>query len=325
MAHLKGTTPPTGTMLLDLPPELVQLVLLNCTTPAFVQAAWTCRTLYEIALGCRESLVHHLQRTPGPSLDTSSLSTNRLFSLLKSRASKQLYGSQFNAGCITFSLGARLSNLTAWSLVSHADRTLVFTTVCDQSAVQVFEVDDEQLLPVSQAKLPWDQLGSLETLKTAFNGVNEIYILFRFTPSVDEHHLDSDPLFVKQAKELDHDGFLCLTCHSLEDPSSPVRITTLPDHEDFQPSALAVANDGSFAIAWCHRMLPDHTVVHYTVNKGSEYEISANLVGKFDKILFNRGTTKGAMVGSTTPIDRDQDSLIRLADCDGGMTIRGAR
>ena len=50
-------------MILTLPPELIQLVLQNCSTCAFLEVAFSCRTVYEIASTCREVLLHHLQRT----------------------------------------------------------------------------------------------------------------------------------------------------------------------------------------------------------------------------------------------------------------------
>ncbi|KAL4976523.1 hypothetical protein BDW66DRAFT_49947 [Aspergillus desertorum] len=266
-------------MLLDLPPELIQLVLLNCSTPAFLQAAISCRTLYEIASTGRGILVHHLQKTPGPFLDTSPIRTRRLFSLLKRRASKQLYGSQFDASCVTFEYGNQAPNIKASSLAHHADKTLIFVACGDQSIVQILQVRDEQIVPLSQARLPWDQWGSIDILKTAFDGNDGLYVLHRFTVFVEGHGCDWDHPFVKQARQSGSKGFIYLTCYSLKSPNGPVRMTTFPEHANFEPSALAVARNGSFAIAWCHRMFSNHAVVHYTVIDRSEYDIAPNVVG----------------------------------------------
>ncbi|KAL4987143.1 hypothetical protein BDW68DRAFT_112942 [Aspergillus falconensis] len=266
-------------MLLHLPPELIQLVLLNCTSPAFLQAAISCRTLYEIASNCREALVHHLQRTPGPFLDTSPFRTRRLFSLLKRRASKQLYGSQFDASCIKFEFGKHVPNIRASSLAHYADKTLLFATCRDQDVVQILQVREQQIVPLSQARLPWGQWGSIDILKTAFDGREELYVLHRFTPFIEGHGRDWDHPFVKQAGQSGREGFIYLTCYSLKSPNRPVRITTFPEHADFEPSALAVASEGAIAIAWCHRIFSSHAVVHYTMIDGSEYDIAPNLVG----------------------------------------------
>ncbi|KAL6231775.1 hypothetical protein BDW75DRAFT_219331 [Aspergillus navahoensis] len=266
-------------MFLDLPPELIQLVLLNCTTPAFLQAAVSCRTLYEIASNYREALIYHLQKTPGPFLDTSPLRTKCLFSLLKRRASKQLYGSQFDASCITFEFGNQVPNLKASSLAHYADETLIFTTCRDQDVVQILQVSEQQIVPFSQARLPWGQWGSIDILKTAFDGSDGLYVLHRFIPFTEGHGHDRDHPFVKQARQSGREGFIYLTCYSLKFPNSPVRMTTFPEHADFEPSALAVDSKGAFAIAWRHRMFSNHAVVHYTVIDGSEYDIAPNLVG----------------------------------------------
>ncbi|KAL4915157.1 hypothetical protein BDW62DRAFT_130901 [Aspergillus aurantiobrunneus] len=268
-------------MLLDLPLELTQLVLLNCTTPAFFQAALTCRALYGIASDSREVLVHHLRRTPGPPLNTSSLNTSHLFPLLKERAYKQLYGSQFNASCITFKLDDQEPNIRASSLALYAGEILVFTTSRDQSAVQILQVREGQVAPLSQAKLHWNQAGSIEILKTAFDGSDRIYVLHRFTSFVEERDLDVDHPFVKEARESSRNGFVYLTCHSLQFPNDPVRVTTFPENVDFEPSALAVAVDGTFAISWSHRMFPNHKVVLYTISDELEYDFAPDIVGFF--------------------------------------------
>ncbi|KAL4877261.1 hypothetical protein BJY04DRAFT_129509 [Aspergillus karnatakaensis] len=252
-------------MLLDFPPELTQLILLNCSTPAFLQAAFTCQALYEVASSCREALVHHLQRTPGPPLDISALSTDRLFPLLKRRAYKQLYGSKHDASCITYSFGR---SLKASSLSSQGR---VVTTCRNQRAVQILQVDNGQIMPVAQVKIPLLRKGSVEILKTAFHGLDSIYILHRFTPAEET----GNHVFEKQSKDC---SLVYLTCHT---PEKPVGVTSFPEHAEFEPSALAVALDGTFSIAWCHRMFSEHIAVLYTVKQESEYVVADNLVGFF--------------------------------------------
>jgi hypothetical protein len=60
-----------------------------------------------------------------------------------------------------------------------------------------------------------------------------------------------------------------------------VRVTTFPEHVDFEPSALAVSiNDGTFAISWCHRILSEHTIILYTISNEPEYDIAPSIIGK---------------------------------------------
>ncbi|KAL4902873.1 hypothetical protein BDW74DRAFT_58902 [Aspergillus multicolor] len=291
-------------MLLNLPPELIQLVLLSCTTPAFLQAAVSCRILYENASSCREALVSHLQRTPGPPLNTLSLSTKRLFPLLKTRALKQLYGSQFNASCTIFNFGDRVPNIKASSLATGSGGTLLLASCRRQHVVEIFQVRNGQIALLSQAMLPWYESGSIEVLKTAYEG-GRLYVLYRLHPLMEggEHP------FVRQARESGRNGFIYLTCHPSESLSGPVRMTMFPEYEDFDPLALAVGHEGDFAIAWCHRMSLSHAVVHYTAIDRSEYDIAHNLVGFSYSSRQLRRYTGGPMIRDVAFNDRSSQLL----------------
>ncbi|KAL3460566.1 hypothetical protein BJX64DRAFT_263001 [Aspergillus heterothallicus] len=271
-------------MLLDFPPELIQLILLNCTTPAFLQTAYTCRALYAIASNCRVALISQLRRTPGPPLDISSLSTSDIFSVLKNRAVKQLCDSQFNASCKAFHLRNASPNVKASSLALFGNReTLLFSPCRSQHIVHILRVGHGQVSLVGKVKLPWIQSGSAEILKTAFDGYDLIYILHRFTHDVEEEPAcGPEHPFVKQAREHGDDGqTVYLTCHSLRAPGEPVKVCAFHEHADSEPSALAVAEDGGFAISWCHRILSTHTVIHYTIKPGTNYDAGPNLKGFF--------------------------------------------
>jgi hypothetical protein len=84
-------------MLLDLPVELIQLVFYYADTPSYLQTAYTCCTLFEVARGCREVVLHHVKQTPGSNVGFDALETKDIFLLLRKRASKLLYGAEFRA------------------------------------------------------------------------------------------------------------------------------------------------------------------------------------------------------------------------------------
>ncbi|KAL4785854.1 hypothetical protein BJX76DRAFT_346748 [Aspergillus varians] len=251
--------------------------------------------------------------TDGPTLVVRHFGlTSHLFPLLKRRASKQLYGGQFDSSCITFKFGDQVPNIKASSLTSYTGETLVLTTCRNQRVVQVLQAREGQIAPLSQAKLPWNQSGSVEILKTAFDGNDRIYVLHRFTPHIEEHDLDGNHPFVKQARESGRDGFVNLTYHSFRFPNDPVRVTTFPEHADFEPSALAVAIDGSFAISWCHRMFSNHTVVLYNINDESEYDIAPDLVGfshSSRQLRKWHGNTRGPLIREVAFNDRSTQLL----------------
>ncbi|KAL2866815.1 uncharacterized protein BJX67DRAFT_372260 [Aspergillus lucknowensis] len=206
--------------------------------------------------------------------------TSDLFLLLKRRAVRQLCDSQFNTSCQTFTFGDKSPNIKASSLALRGNETLAFTTYRNQKVVQILRARQGQIALLAEIRLPWNQSGSAEILKTAFDGRDRVYILHRFTPDIEEPDPDAEHPFVKRARESgDYETAVYLSCHSLEFPDGQVNVTAFRERAGFEPSALAVASDGSFAISWYHRTFPIHTVIFYTVENGSEYEIGHNLVG----------------------------------------------
>ncbi|KAL4939546.1 hypothetical protein BDV06DRAFT_214209 [Aspergillus oleicola] len=238
--------------------------------------------------------------------------TSHLFPLLKRRACKQLCGSQFDASSTTFKFDDQVPNPKASLLASHAGVTLALISCRHQSAVRIFQVREGQILAHSRAKLPQNQSGSVEILKTAFDGDDRVYILHRFTPSLDEDDLDGDHAYMKQARASGRDGIIYLTCHSLRRPDDPVRVTTFPEHVDFEPSALAVTVDGSFAISWCHRILSDHMVILYIISDRSEYIIEPDLFGfSYSSRQMRQwvGNTRGPLISEILFNDRSSQLL----------------
>ncbi|KKK14438.1 hypothetical protein P175DRAFT_0460728 [Aspergillus ochraceoroseus IBT 24754] len=268
-------------MLLNLPLELIQLILLKCTTQTFLQVAFSCRTLYGIASNYREALAHHLRQTPGfrRNQNISSTDTKQLFQILKQHAFQQLYGSQFRANCTKFNFGEQILNVPASSLASFGNKTLIFTTCQDQRLVHVFQVADGKLTSLAQLKLPWDQSGRLEVSKIAFDGEDKIYVLQRFTPAIDEHGPDAEHPFIRQAKESSRYGKVYLTRHSLQCPDGLVRICDFVDDGDIDPSALAVNCQGTFAIVWHHRQYADCSIQLYTGIEEAPHDPTSNLIG----------------------------------------------
>ncbi|KAL2836045.1 hypothetical protein BJY01DRAFT_238447 [Aspergillus pseudoustus] len=237
--------------------------------------------------------------------------TSGIFPVLRSRAAKQLCDSQFNTNCATFEFGDIRPNVKASSLALYGDDTLIFN--CTAKAVHIFRVGYGQVALISSVKLPWIQSGLAEILKTAFDGHDLIYILHRFTPDVEEPDSSQEHPFIKQARDFGDDGqTVYLTCHSLQAPDEPVRVCAFPEHADCEPSALAVADDGGFAISWCHRILPTHSVVYYTVKPGSEYDVGPNLVGFFHtpRPLHKwHGNTRGPLITEMAFNDRSSQLL----------------
>ncbi|KAF7591747.1 hypothetical protein BBP40_001127 [Aspergillus hancockii] len=240
-----------GAMLLNLPPELIQLVLYHTNTSAFLQAAFSCRTLYIIASNCREVLLHHLDRIPGLNESLLCLESQQLFRVLKRRAFQQLYGAQFSANCTNFNFGTLVLDVKASSLAPSEHQGLALVAR-GQDDVWLFRADYGQLQLKARLKLHRPQPGVIEVLRTAFDADDGLYVLQRFTPAVEEDSPDSEHPFIRQALQSCTKGQIYLVRYCLRSRHGPVRICTFPDHADHEPLALAAAHRDTFAISWQH-------------------------------------------------------------------------
>ncbi|KAF5862811.1 hypothetical protein ETB97_011159 [Aspergillus alliaceus] len=218
-------------MLLNLPTELIQVILQHSTTPAFLQAAFSCRTLYAIASECRELVLYHLHRTPGLNEGLLCFDSKQLFQVLQRRASQQLYGAQFTANCTHFNFGTSVLDVKASSLAPSDHQSLALV-LKGQEDVQLFCFENGQLRLKACLKPPWLQSGVVEVLKTAFGADDGLYVLQRFTPAVEQGSLDSEHPFIKQALQSRARGQIYLVRYSLGSRHDPVRICTFPDHAE---------------------------------------------------------------------------------------------
>ena len=93
--------------LLDLPPEILQQLLLYCTTPSFFHAIRSCKCIFRLAASSRAVLLHHLERVPGITLglQSSTISNDDLFRTLRRRGAAHLFGLNLTADCIDFYVG----------------------------------------------------------------------------------------------------------------------------------------------------------------------------------------------------------------------------
>ncbi|GIC94752.1 F-box domain protein [Aspergillus udagawae] len=256
-------------MLLDLPPELIQLVLQCSTTPSFLQAALSCRALHEIASSSREVILHHLHKTPGLNVDTGSLKTRQLFQLLMKRSFQQLYGAQFSAKCTTFCFEDFALDARASSLASHGERDIALVLKGRQD-VYVFQAKDGKLHLKAQLRSPEDQPGRIEVLKTAFDGEGGVNVLHHLVPAINEDGFGATHPFVRHAIRSGPRVSVYMARHSLQTLNEPIRMCAFPDHAEYEPLALAAAGESTFAISWQHvRESDDYEVVLYNSPKQS--------------------------------------------------------
>lgn len=266
-------------MLLELPPELTQLVFQHCTTPTFMQLALSCHVLFEIASTCREVILHHLQRTPGLELDVASLSTEALFRLLAKRSCQQLYGAEFHASRKLFYSEEHTIDALASSFGSVDDSTLALVFK-DDERVHVCDAQNENIVPRRQLRSPWEKPGMV-VLKSALDADNNVHTLQRFSYGQDD--LDTEHPFVKHALQSGSSRVTYLAQYT-EPPHYRARLCAFPDHADYEPLGLAAANEDTFAISWQHAQNNHNEVVLYTVLQESVDDTSG-LISSYHFLL----------------------------------------
>ncbi|KAJ5447868.1 hypothetical protein N7445_002689 [Penicillium cf. griseofulvum] len=248
-------------MLLQLPTELIQLVLRDCDTPAYFQTAFSSRRLYEIASGSREVIIHHLHNTPGWNDGIEAHQTKHLFVELMRRSYEHLDGAEHYANP-TYEYQNRVIDYHASKIEASEDSILALLVFKGQSTVHLVDMSDGGRTEV-QLKSPGQDIGEVEIIQTAFDGKGGVYVLHRFKPFLDQE-LDREHPFVKHALESHPNGSIHLACHRLNRRKNIIRMCDFPECRDYRPLALCVS-DGKFAISWQSTLDPfDHDVVLYT-------------------------------------------------------------
>ncbi|KAI2703651.1 hypothetical protein CBS147332_7637 [Penicillium roqueforti] len=251
----------TSNMLLQLPTELVQLVLRSCNTPAYFQAAFSSRRLYEIASSSREVIIHQLHNTPGWNDGIEAYQTRHLFDELMRRSYEQLDGAEHYANP-TYEYQNRVIDYHASTIEASEDSIRVLLVFKGHSTVHLIDMSDGDRTEV-KLKSPGQDLGEVEILQTAFGENGGVYVLHRFRPFLDQE-LDTDHPFVKHALKSCPNGSIHLANHRLNSRANTIRLYDFPECRDYKPLALSVSND-KFAISWQNTLDPfDHDVVLYT-------------------------------------------------------------
>lgn len=278
---MPSVAPEIDAMLLDLPTELIELVLHHSDTPTFLEAAFSCRTLYEIASSCREVIVHHLRHTPGLNSDTQSLQSRQLFWVLVDRAHKQLYGAQFRACCTKFQTNADTFDAKASSFAPK-DQVLALV-LRGHAGVHIFQAENGDLRHKAQLNLALSQPGKSQVLRTAFDSDDGVFVLYSFTPAAAESDFETEHPFVRQAlQSRASGGQIYLARHSFRAPHDPVRVCAFPDQKDYRPLALSAAHRDTFAISWQHvREHSDYEVILYNALTESRNDGLSGIIGSF--------------------------------------------
>ena len=248
-------------MLLNLPPELIQLILKHSTCGSYIQAAFSCRALLDIASSSREVILHHLHRVPGGNF--GALQTSELFKLLLRRSAQQLFWAQFSATCKVFNFESQVLDARASSLDPRGSNLAL--VLRGQPAVYLFHAGDKKFSFTGQLRppSPWNQEGVVEVLNTAIDENGGVYVLQRVMPTLAEEELETKHPFVMHALHSRPHGIVYLAHYKPYSSGYRVRTCAFPDHDNYEPLAFAGIED-TFAIAWYRSSEDELEVVLYT-------------------------------------------------------------
>lgn len=251
-------------MLLDLPPELLQLVLHQTTTPSFLQAALTCSTIFKIASNCREVVLYHLNVTPGIKLGLEDLNTPDLFRLLRRRAAQHLYGINLSADQTVYRYENHNIDVRASALGSCCSPNVALV-LKGSPLVHLYDASNG-IWPREWLEPPHADQKALQVVKVAFSMPSCVSVLYRYSPAPDTYYEDEHP-FVEQAMgQYKKEGYHLVHYRLGRSDRLAITFCALQTrHKHYYPVALAVANRLRVAISWRSPNHPSsNEVVLYT-------------------------------------------------------------
>ena len=90
MQDIEDVPPPAKSLLLNLPPEILQLVLFHADTGALLASITSCKKVFDAAKA-KHVVLQHMNRMPGLRLGLADLDSKTLFDTFRQRAAKSLY------------------------------------------------------------------------------------------------------------------------------------------------------------------------------------------------------------------------------------------
>uniref|UniRef100_A0A093UW97 F-box domain-containing protein n=1 Tax=Talaromyces marneffei PM1 TaxID=1077442 RepID=A0A093UW97_TALMA len=281
-------------MLLNLPAELVQLVLKHCCTSAYLQAALSCRALYIIASSSRDVILHHMKTNPGPGFrsqsdpkshdDVERLTTRELFLLLRRGASEHLLYGESDFDCIIYTFDGKVIDISASSMCNKKDGkaiALVFKGDdriyhCLAGVDGTINIENTQTcsLPVL---IPFLNAERVSIIKSTYATDHKhlLGVLVKAEekgPETEADGLESAPSFFSQElqreRERTQKAYFQLFLEAT--PRQPIgpgecrtTICEIQADDGFKVNALAAMHHQEFAISWEQTNGNDHNVDIY--------------------------------------------------------------
>ena len=180
-------------LFLDLPSELLQMILLYSSTPSFVQLIRTCHTIFDLGAKSRDVILHHL-RTVSLGSNTSSIdtiSTHNLFLIFRRRAAASLQGVNITADRLDLYFSGASVDVSA-SCITSLNCLNVALVRRGGNLVQIYEVFEGEVELRGVLYSHSDEDTRFRPVKTAFDQMDNVYVLYSVTrlAYLDPSHLE---------------------------------------------------------------------------------------------------------------------------------------
>ena len=260
--------------MIDLPPELLQLILRYSSTPSFMQLIKTSHTFFDLAAQSRNIVKCHLNNVPGDQqiLSDDNLSTERLFLALRRRAAAALQGVSISADrrefCFrTASIDARASCITS---TSSANVALVQK---GGSSVQLYEAFKGNVKLRGVINPDLEKEAKHQPLLTAFDQMNNLYVLYCVA------FADTDHPWIKPSAETmtAKMSLIRVRLSALSGPHDSWEMgeDSVAKSRSVGPVSMAAYGEGKVSIAWNTETCINHAIYRriafYTLCQGGSF------------------------------------------------------
>ncbi|KAH8690970.1 hypothetical protein BGW36DRAFT_364518 [Talaromyces proteolyticus] len=257
-------------MLLDLPTELIQLILKHASASSYTQIALCCHYLYTLSSSRRNLILFHLKRVPGAKEQFDHLDTYSLFLLLRKRVTKWLFNARTYAGRKLYTVNLERPN-TGTSSLGYIGGSPLFACVSkEDQRVHLIHVDLNGTVSLKGTlkcppQIQKEICGTI--VKTAFTHDEALAILIRGQNRNEQTDSFTELSFVQQIRAQNSNEHYLLLHFPLIDSDARPSVCKIYGRGEFEVAALAVDSKWRFAVSWHHTDFEEHhEVISYEAN-----------------------------------------------------------
>jgi hypothetical protein len=166
--------------LMDLPPELLQLIFFYSSTPSFVQLIRTCHGVFDLAAQSREVIKRHLKNVPGDThaIFNDKATTERLLLTLRRRAASSLQGVNITADRHDFLYSGVSINVSASCIAPVSSDHNIALVQEGGPFVRLYSASEGDLMLKRVLNPGSDDKTKYRPLQATFDEVNNFYVLY---------------------------------------------------------------------------------------------------------------------------------------------------